>query len=150
MANIRKLQAGFDVITVWFLCWATLFASSAASRHFNNDGQQAVGGEAGVQQKLAQHLSAFLPGGHGTHGTRPHPHQWSTCRQERHYPPADLILKQDGAGSCLTQDAVDSWHPREDTQDVVLLLTQVSDVGSFIIRLWCDRQDKKDEKIWSK
>lgn len=59
--------------------------------------------------------------------------------------PADLILKQDdnGADGCITQEVVDSWHPGEDTQSVVLLLTQVSDVWSLIIRLRRDRQNEK-------
>lgn len=51
------------------------------------------------------------------------------------------IYAQDdnGVGGCLTKHFVDRRHPGEDTQSVVLLLTQVSNIGGFIFRLRCDR-----------
>lgn len=51
---------------------------SAACSHFSDDGNEAACSKARIQQKLAQHLSAFLSRGHWTHGTFPHAHQWPT------------------------------------------------------------------------
>lgn len=60
------------------------------------------------------------------------------------YQSSPIYSQQDnkGMGDSLTKDAVDRRQPGEDTQSMVLLLTQVSDVGGFIIRLRCDGRNK--------
>lgn len=45
------------------------------------------------------------------------------------------INKHHGVCVCSTQEIVDGAHPREDLQSVVLLLTQVGNVGSVVTHL---------------
>lgn len=56
--------------------------SSACTAHFSNEGQESLGGEAGVQHELGQHFTALLPRGHRAHGISPHVHHCTDCRKE--------------------------------------------------------------------
>lgn len=57
--------------------------------------------------------------------------------------PADLFLtRQQRAHDCLTKETVHIGHPGEDKQSMFLLLTQISNVGGFILCLRCDRRNK--------